>query len=82
MQWEYYRNIKEKADFSLEEDTLNCLLVLSLGRWDHRVIFSISIYIYIFFFNKALVLKRYSMFKKEISGSHFNYQFFKAVLPN
>lgn len=44
---EYYRITEEKADFSLEEDTLNCLLVISLGRWDSRVIFIISIFYFL-----------------------------------
>lgn len=42
---EYYRIITEKADFSLEEDTLSYLLtVVSLGKWDCRLTFMISVF--------------------------------------
>lgn len=52
---EYDRIIKEKSDFfSLEEDTLNCLLtVVSLGKWDHRVTF--IIFVFRFFFKTRLL---------------------------
>lgn len=53
---EYYGIIK-KADCSLEEDTLDYLLVVSLGEWDCRVIFIIPTF-YFLFFNKALVLNK------------------------
>lgn len=56
---EYCRIIK-KADFSLEDDTLNCLLtVVSLGTWDHRVTFIISVFQ---LFTKACWIEKKDMY--------------------
>lgn len=42
---DYYRIIKEKADFSLEDVILSYLLtVVSLGKWDRRLTFMISVF--------------------------------------